>query len=156
MRRMKALAFLAFLGLLPMVAHAGGWACWAVASQRYGVPVNLLYSIAKVESSSNAHALHTNGNGTYDIGLMQINSTWLPKLSKYGITREKLLTDACLNLQVGAWILADSIKAHGLNWRGVGAYNAHADRLRAIYALRVAHELRSVEKHGYAATGGSR
>lgn len=138
------------LSLSSFSVSAKGWSCWSEASQRYGVPVTLLYSIARVESGSRAHAISKpNSNGTYDIGLMQINSWWLPKLKHLGITKERLLSDACLNLKVGAWILATSIKAHGFNWRGLGAYNARSDKLRAIYARKVVRELKRVQAEGY-------
>lgn len=81
---------------------------------------------------------------------MQINSSWLPTLAKYGITEEKLYSDACLNLNVGAWILSGTIRSFGFNWRGLGAYNAHSDRLRAVYARKVVREMRKVRAMGYA------
>jgi soluble lytic murein transglycosylase-like protein len=147
--RASLLAFPALM-LASATAKAGGWECWAQASQKYGVPVNLLYSIARVETGVRNGVIHRNENGTYDIGLMQINSSHLPFLKKYGITEASLQSDACLNLKVGAWILAMSIRDHGMNWRGVGAYNAGSDQLRANYARKVVRELKRVEQNGYA------
>jgi soluble lytic murein transglycosylase-like protein len=147
MRPLLALPVLLLLVCPP--AWAGGWACWAQASQRYGVPVDLLYAVARIESSNNAHAIHRNPGGGEDLGLMQINSGWLPLLSKYGITREKLLSDACLNLNVGAWVLSSAFHDHGFNWRGLGAYNATTDYKRAEYARAVVAELRKVNAEGF-------
>ena len=148
-RRLSAIAAAAALALAPALSHAAGWSCWREASLRYHVPVDLLFSIAHVESHVEKSPIHWNGDGTYDIGLMQINSSWLPTLRRYGITQKTLLTNACVNLNVGAWILSSDIHRYGLNWRGVGAYNAGTPYLQALYARNVARELQRVERYGY-------
>ncbi|NJD34799.1 MAG: lytic transglycosylase domain-containing protein, partial [Betaproteobacteria bacterium] len=56
-------------------------ACWDDAAQRYQVSSALLYAIARTESGLNPLAIGRNGNGSRDIGLMQINSAWLPTLA---------------------------------------------------------------------------
>lgn len=112
-------------------------ACWEEASEYYGVSAHLLYAIAKTESGLNPNAINrSNKNGSYDIGLMQINSAWLPTLRKYGVD-EKQLYDACTSIQVGAWILAQNMKRLGETWNAVGAYNARSPELRVKYALKV-------------------
>ncbi len=57
-------------------------------------------------------------NGTRDIGLMQINSIHLPRLLKLGVTEERLLSEPCLSVEVGASILADFIPALWLQLDG--------------------------------------
>lgn len=111
--------------------------CWSKAEQKYGTPAQLLVAIAKVETNFKPHTISKpNKNGTYDIGLMQINSGWLPLLSKYNITQTDLL-DPCTNIMVGAWILSSNIKKLGYNWNAVGAYNAKSLTKRDIYAKKV-------------------
>jgi soluble lytic murein transglycosylase-like protein len=114
------------------LAHA----CWEQVANWYGVNVHLLYAIAKTESNLNPSAKNHNKNGSYDIGLMQINSSWLPILKKYGID-ESRLGDPCVNLQVGAWILSQNMQRMGPTWEAVGAYNARNPKLRIEYARRV-------------------
>jgi soluble lytic murein transglycosylase-like protein len=111
-------------------------ACWEQAAHRYGVNTYLLYAIAKTESNLNPKAINRNANGSYDIGLMQINSSWLPTLRRYGVT-EKDLYEPCISIQVGAWILGSNMQRMGNSWNAVGAYNAKSQKLREKYALKV-------------------
>jgi len=116
----------------------GGWQCWADASARFKIPADLLYAIARVESGNRSDVVSKpNSNGTYDIGLMQINSSHLPRLAKMGITEQDLLTNACLNLHVGAMILSEKIATYGYNWVAIGAYNARSYNKRMAYARKV-------------------
>lgn len=139
----------AALGVIPTWALA----CWGEAAQRYGLPAELLYAIAKTESNLNPTAVnrsHLQRTGSYDIGLMQINSGHLRTLARYGI-RESDLYEPCINLHVGAWLLADSFSRRGVSWDAVGAYNAACSQLkggacnqaRAKYAWRVYQRLPS-------------
>lgn len=111
-------------------------ACWNEAAQKYRVNVYLLYAIAKTESNLNPRALHHNADGSDDIGLMQINSRWLPTLRKYGISAEQLL-EPCTSINVGAWILAQNMQRLGNTWNAVGAYNARSPELRLRYVEKV-------------------
>ena len=119
------------------VAQKPGNYCWSSAEETYGVPAKLLVAIAKVETGINPSLVgKKNKDGSYDIGLMQINSGWLPKLSKYNITENDLFKP-CTNIMVGAWILSDNIQRLGYNWDAVGAYNAKTNWKRDIYAKKV-------------------
>jgi len=122
------------LTLIFISSHA--CACWEEAAQRYGVNVYLLYAIAKTESNLNPSAINRNKNGSYDVGLMQINSSWFPILRKYGINEEQLY-QPCVSIHVGAWILAQNVRSLGYSWEAVGAYNARHPVRRAQYALKV-------------------
>ncbi|MBN3004686.1 soluble lytic murein transglycosylase-like protein [Chromobacterium alkanivorans] len=119
---MRCKGLLAACALLADGAQAAN--CWREAGARHRVDPLLLYSIAKVESSLNPRAVNYNKDGSHDIGLMQINSLHLPALALRGISRQRLLDEPCLSVQVGASILADFIARYGYTWRAVGAYNA--------------------------------
>ena len=120
-------------------------ACWQEAGSRYQVDPTLLYAIARTESSLNPAASHRNRDGSIDIGLMQINSAWLARLAHYGITARDLW-EPCTNIHVGAWVLAQKIKKHGMTWEAVGAYNATTPQKRTHYAWKVYANLERVSR----------
>ncbi len=111
--------------------------CFAEAAQKYSLDPVLLKAIAKTESGFNPGAISKpNRNGSVDIGLMQINSSWLPKLSGFGIYEAHLL-QPCTNIHVGAWVLANNIKNLGYTWKAVGAYNSPTRYHQENYAQKV-------------------
>jgi soluble lytic murein transglycosylase-like protein len=144
------------LGLLLFAIGLPVQACWQDAEARYGIDARLLHAIAQQESSLNPHAVNRSQIApadSVDIGLMQINSRWLPILARHGISESDLL-NPCTNIQVGAWILAQSFLRHGPTWEAVGAYNAGCARLppqtcratRARYAMAVYQRLVGMDR----------
>ncbi len=107
------------------------------------VNVSLMRGIAQVESGMQPNRINTNSNGTTDIGLMQINSSWLPVLAREGISEQSLF-DPCTNAYVGAWILSENIRQFGPNWNAVGAYNAASPDKRLSYARKVYDAVQSI------------
>ncbi len=115
-------------------------ACWEEAATRYHLNPDLLQAIARTESGMNPQAIGINRDGSRDIGLMQVNSAWLPALRAYGIA-ERDLFEPCTNIHVGAWILAGRVSRLGYTWNAVGAYNAASPVLRRAYIARVRRQL---------------
>ncbi len=134
--------------------------CFQTAGARYQIDPQLLRAIAKGESSLNPQAMHVNRDKagkpkSIDYGLMQINSRHIPRLKAQGIILDKddLLMKPCLNVQIGAWILAKHFQTYGVNWNCLGSYNAgfgtsrheirehYADRIWRIYQVQRNSEL---------------
>jgi len=122
--------------LLPFSASS---MCFEEAGRGYSISPALLYAIAKVESNLNPGAVNRNTNGSYDYGLMQINSGWYATL---GRDRWERLSDACYNVHVGAWILRQCIDKYGYTWDAVGCYNASSKPKRTAYAWKIYNTLK--------------
>ncbi len=77
----------------------------------------------KKENGRNGQAAH-NKDGSYDLGVCQINSRWLPTLARYGYTREDVQSNPCRNVMAASWILALSLANGKTAWSGVGNYHS--------------------------------
>ena len=127
--------------LLPRILFAF---CFEEAAREYSVPVELLRSIAKVESNGNPLAVGYNKNGTIDYGLMQINSSWYTKIGHKNWA--DVTADTCSNVRTGAWILAQCIQRYGTTPEAIGCYNAVSPEKRIRYADKV---LRTLKQASY-------
>lgn len=130
----RYVALVSFIALLSVTSAYAD--CIDDAAVYHRVHPSLVRAIASVESRFNPVAHNINSNGSEDIGLMQINSAWLPTLARYGISRAALY-NACTNAYVGVWILSQNMARLGLNWNAVGAYNAASPQKRLRYASLV-------------------
>lgn len=131
------------------LVRAGHADCVQLAADRYGLSVSLIQAVLEVEGGRVGQAV-PNSNGSEDLGPMQINTVWLPRLATYGITRQQLRDDRCINILVGSWILASQLKtAKGMEgpvqrrvWWGIGAYHSKTPEHNVAYALKVWNALR--------------
>ena len=118
--------------------------CLLEAANHYQVSPDLINAIIKTESNHQIDAINVNTRGSEDVGLMQINSEWLPRIKKLGYDRSSLF-DPCTNITVGTWILAQEVQRFGYTWIAVGAYNAGPSKKQALrrerYATRVYNNL---------------
>ncbi len=112
--------------------------CFEEAGDYYKINPDILYAIAKVESNFNQHAVNKNKDGSMDIGIMQVNSYWLPLLEENGINLEDLY-NPCKNIFIGAWILSQCINKLGYTWRAVDCYNKGYSRAKetSSYTSRI-------------------
>jgi len=120
---MKLITTLLFLLNISLLAGSN---YYEEAGEHFGIDPRLLWSIAKVESNHNPHAVNINTNGTEDIGIMQINTVHLPSLAKYGISKDDLF-DPRTNIFVGAWVLQGCFKKYGFTKNAVTCYNGRIE-----------------------------
>ncbi len=118
-----------------VVAVESGGHPWAI-----GTPHGAIYPHTRSEAAAVlARALRT--ETSVDIGLMQINAQWLPKLR---IAPDRLL-DPCTNVRVGAAILAANFVAASRPGRSLletliaalSAFNSGSESAARSYAARV-------------------
>lgn len=115
-------------------------ACVWAAADHYHLPPLALVGILEAEGGR-AGLAHRNADGSEDLGPMQINTRWLPRLERYGLGRARLLSDPCANVWAGAWILALAIARDGDVWTAIGHYHSGRPAESRKYRRRVAREL---------------
>lgn len=125
-----------YIGLfIPQQSFA--YTCWDYVGQKFNVDPWLLFSIAQTESTFRNGLKSRNSNGSYDLGLMQINTIHLPHFSKHGLNEEALRYDACRNVISAGSLLRQSINKYGYNIDGIGGYHSNTPHLRRAYGKRV-------------------
>lgn len=117
--------------------------CFEEAGLEYGINPRILQAIARVESQYNPRAINWNKNGTYDFGVMQINSNWYYTLGKDWWMK---LGDPCSNIKGGARILSACMKKYGYSWEAIGCYNSQTPEKRDKYAMLVFRQLQALQQ----------
>ena len=118
--------------------------CFEEAGIEYKINPDILKAIAKVESNFNPRAVNWNKNGTYDFGVMQINSSWYYTLGKdWWMT----LGDPCSNIKGGAKILSACMKKYGYSWEAIGCYNSQTPSKRDRYAFSIFRQLQNIQQN---------
>jgi hypothetical protein len=117
-------------------------ACMLAVSQFYHLPPRVLPSIQVVEAGQPGTISH-NFNGTGDLGVMQVNSTWVPYLAHaWDMTPRavagRLILEPCFNIaSAGAIMRIYLDEAHGDVVRAVGYYHSHTPWLAGPYQWKV-------------------
>lgn len=126
--------------------------CWTAAARYQNLNPWLLQAIGWVESRHDPNAVHLNHDGTVDLGLMQINSSWWGQLRGYGITRADL-RNACISTYVGAWVLRQAWDRYGNSWKFIAAYNTGTVSTRAQYRTGLAYARRVYQAYARIVSG---
>ncbi|UZW57627.1 lytic transglycosylase domain-containing protein [Sphingobium sp. JS3065] len=88
-----------------------------------------------------------NSDGSHDLGPLQINSWWVPRIAALLSRRENevrrwLQFDPCFNAEAARWIFLDALKTSGSYWKAVGIYHSPNGKRQRRYAALVAVHLR--------------
>jgi hypothetical protein len=116
---------------------------------------------AKLAANIPAWAANPNTNGTVDIGPMQVNDIWVPKVAAHWRTDVKsayraLRDNFCANVEAGAWILRMGLdEAHGDFWEGVGIYHSHDPDHKLTYLSSVLKQALRLQDRAHAAQPGA-
>ena len=132
----RGLTFIAFVCVSMFFCARAKADCFEQAAIYQGVNAHVLRAIAWQESRGHPDTLHHNLNGTIDYGQMQINSTHLPTLARFGVTRRTLM-DPCRSAFIGAWQLRRMMEKYGNTWAAIGAYHSETPMYRDSYARSV-------------------
>lgn len=99
-----------------------------------------------------------NTNGSHDLGPLQINTWWVPKIAtlvgrSQADVRVWLMHDACFNAGAARWIFLSALAATDNFWKAVGVYHSPTAWRQRRYALSVArHMQRRFGRDIFAAT----
>ena len=121
-------------------------ACLMMAAQTYSVPPAVMVGIMQVEGGQVGQQV-LNTNGSYDLGPMQINTTWVPRLAQYwGVTeataKRWIRDDPCTNMGVSAWILRRHMNETGSLSKAIAYYHSRTPELGYSYKNRVVSAMR--------------
>jgi Transglycosylase SLT domain len=117
-------------------------ACMLAVSQLYHLPPRVLPSVQVVEAGQPG-TISRNLNGTGDLGVMQVNSSWVPWLARsfQMPPREvaaRLIYEPCFNVvSAGAIMRIYLDEARGDVVRAVGYYHSHTPERASEYQMRV-------------------
>jgi hypothetical protein len=126
--------------------------CILAASQVHQLPPAMLVILLNVEGGTIGR-VSENTNGAVDIGPMQVNEIWLPRLARHWHasipdTFQALRDNFCANVEGGAWILRLALdEAHGDFWGGVAIYHSHDPSYQAAYLRQVLRQALRLEAH---------
>ena len=117
-----------------LAATQAGAFCYDQAGAFYQIDPSILRAISKHESNNDPSIIHYNKNGSYDVGLMGINSCHADEV---GPKRWAAMRDPCMNVMTGAWLLRQCLNKYGYNWHGLGCFNSQTPVFRDKYARNI-------------------
>jgi hypothetical protein len=88
-----------------------------------------------------------NRDGSHDLGPLQVNSWWVPRIA--GVTHKRqdqvrywLKNDACFNVETARWIFLSALRDKRNYWTAIGAYHSEKRSKQDRYASAVSRHLR--------------
>lgn len=88
-----------------------------------------------------------NTNGSHDLGPLQVNSWWVPKIA--GLVgrpephvRYWLQHDPCFNAEAARWIFLSGLAVSGDYWKAIGVYHSPTGWRQTRYSKAVAEHLK--------------
>lgn len=111
--------------------------CAISAAAQYKIPVTALLAVADTEAGKPGLWVK-NTNGTYDVGIMQFNTSYLKELEKHGITTKDVEKSGCYPYYLAAWRIAGHLSNDkGDFWRKVANYHSKTPDKNATYQAKL-------------------
>ena len=134
--------------VLPGRHTAPTYECFNREAERNGLDPYVLLAVMKTENGRPGE-LALNRNGTRDLGVMGVNTVWIPGLAKRSGISESALTyrlasDGCANVAAGASILGQRIAEAGSVWEGVARFHSRNPAKQGPYLKRVYGQFKAI------------
>jgi hypothetical protein len=116
-------------------------ACMLAAAHAAQLPPRVLPVIARIEGGA-VGSVRADANGTADLGVMQVNTIWVPALAaqarmSQAQVRGALIEDPCFNIAAAAVILRVYLReSGGALLPAIGDYHSHTPPLNAGYVAK--------------------
>jgi hypothetical protein len=111
--------------------------CSIQAANHYRIPALVLLAVAEQEGGKPGQKVR-NSNGTYDYGVMQINTVSLADLRRFGINENHVLAKGCYPYYLAAWRIAGHIQNDlGDIWQRVANYHSRTPTYNRIYRINL-------------------
>lgn len=113
-------------------------ACMILVAKLYGLPPRVLPSIQVVEGGRPG-TVAINTDGSADLGVMQINTLWIPALVTYTglsaeVIRTRLTNEPCFNIAAAGAIMQRYLnETHNDLMHAIGNYHSHTPPLNSRY-----------------------
>jgi len=107
--------------------------CALGAALAYDVPANILLAVADKEAGKPGQWVR-NANGSYDVGTLQFNTSYLGDLSRYGISAADVAAPGCYPFLLAAWRIRGHLRNDtGDVWTRAANYHSRTPRYNAVY-----------------------
>jgi hypothetical protein len=107
--------------------------CSLQAANHYRIPGLVLLAVAEQEGGKPGQKVR-NSNGTYDYGVMQINTVSLSDLRPYGINENHVLAKGCYPYYLAAWRIAGHLQNdEGDIWQRAANYHSRTPYYNSVY-----------------------
>lgn len=116
--------------------------CSVEAGIHYQVPADLIYAVSLNEGGTHKSKVR-NTNGTYDLGFMQFNTSYLKTLKADGVNADDVMKYNCYPFHLASWRIKQHLAEDGSDlFKKVAYYHSRTATYNSIYANRLKENIR--------------
>ena len=122
--------------------------CSVEAAVHYQIPADLIYAVS-LNEGGDFKSKSPNNNGTFDLGIMQFNTSFLKTLESEGIKPEHVMNASCYAFHLAAWRIKGHLQEndHADVFTMVAYYHSRTPRYNQIYKKRLISNLRLFDRN---------